>query len=64
MSRQKTSVAYTLGEAAVATSISEDKIRAACERLDLASYFVGVKRIIRAADLDEWIQTLPTERAS
>ena len=62
MTRQKTSIAYTLLEASVATSIGKEVIRAACDGNDLPSYWVGNKRVIRAVDLEEWITTLPTTK--
>jgi hypothetical protein len=63
-------ISGTLERAAKETGIGVKLIRDACEKGDIPSYWPGVdgepghKRIIRAADLDEWVQTLSTERAS
>jgi len=64
VTRPKTSLAYTVMEAAIATSTDHARIRDAIKLGDLVAHWVGNKQIIRAEDLDEWIQTLPTERAS
>lgn len=55
-------IAYTIKAASVATHIGQDVIRAAIRCGDLTAHYIGVKAIIRGADLDEWIETLPTER--
>lgn len=61
--RRKTSISYTLLEASEATSVGKDRIREACESNDLPSYWAGAKRVILATDLQDWIESLPTERA-
>jgi hypothetical protein len=55
-------ISGTLEAASRATGIGVKQIRAACEAGDLPCYWAGAKRIIRAADLDEWVQSLSTER--
>lgn len=57
-------VSYNMAGAVGATGIGETTIKAAIASGDLIAHYVGVKTVIRAADLDEWIQSLPTERAS
>lgn len=60
-------ISGTLEVVARATSIGVKQIREACETGDLVSYWAGdaaSKRIIRAADIDEWIQSLPTKRGA
>lgn len=54
------SVSFAIPAAARASGIGEDRIRQAIKDGDLIAYYIGVKAIIRAADLDEWITTLPT----
>lgn len=55
-------VSYNMAGAVAATGISEATIKAAIAADELVAHFVGAKRVIRAADLDDWIQSLPTER--
>lgn len=57
-------ISGTLERAAKETGIGVKTIREACENGDLPCQWSGAKRIIRAIDLDEWVQTLPTERPS
>lgn len=57
-------VSYTLAGAADATGIGQTNIKAAADRGDLVCHWMGSKRIFRAGDLDAWIASLPTERAS
>lgn len=57
-------VSYNMSGAVAATGIGETTIKSAIASGDLIAHYVGVKTVIRAADLDEWIQSLPTERAS
>lgn len=57
-------VSYNMSGAVAATGIGETTIKNAIASGDLIAHYVGVKTVIRAADLDEWIQSLPTERAS
>lgn len=56
-------VAYTIETASKASHIGQDRIREAIRLGDLIAHYVGTKAIIRAADLDDWIETLPTERS-
>ncbi|WP_235738951.1 hypothetical protein [Nocardioides alcanivorans] len=44
-----------------ATGIGETKIKEAIANSDLIAHYNGTKLVIRAADLDEWIRSLPTE---
>jgi hypothetical protein len=55
-------VAYDMKGAVEATSIGETRIKEALGRGDLIGHYNGSKLVIRAADLDDWIQSLPTER--
>jgi excisionase family DNA binding protein len=55
-------ISAPLETAAKAAGIGPKALRAACESGDLPCYWTGNKRLIRAADLDDWLQTLPTER--
>lgn len=57
-------VSYNMSGAIAATGIGETTIKKAIADGDLIAHYVGVKTVIRAADLDEWIASLPTERAS
>lgn len=55
-------VSYNLAGAMAATGVGETTIKTAIANDDLVAHYVGTKLIIRAADLDDWIQSLPTER--
>lgn len=55
-------VSYNMAGAVAATGIGETTIKTAIERSDLIAHYVGVKIVIRAVDLDDWISSLPTER--
>lgn len=55
-------VSYDVAGAVRASGISERSIRAAIKSEDLTTHWLGSKPLIRAADLDEWVQSLPTER--
>jgi hypothetical protein len=57
-------ISATLEAAAKATGIGVKQIRDASEAGDLPCRWAGNKRIYRAIELDEWVQTLPTERPS
>jgi excisionase family DNA binding protein len=57
-------ISGTLERAAKETGIGVKTLRDACESGDIPCYWAGNKRILRAADLDEWVQTLSTERPS
>lgn len=55
-------VSYSIPGAVVATGIGETTIRKALNDGDLVAHYVGSKPVIRAADLDEWVESLPTEK--
>lgn len=55
-------VSYNMAGAVAASGIGESTIKAAIRDNDLIAHYVGNKLVIRAADLDDWIQSLPTER--
>jgi len=57
-------VSYNMAGAVAASGVGETSIKRAIADGDLIAHYVGVKTVIRAADLDEWIASLPTERAS
>lgn len=54
-------VSYNMAGATAATGVGETTITAAIRNGELIAHYVGVKLVLRAADLDEWIQSLPTE---
>lgn len=55
-------ISGTIERASKETGVGEDRIRDAIKRGDLEAHYVGVKAIVLADDLAEWIRTLPTER--
>jgi hypothetical protein len=55
-------VSYNMAGAVAATGIGETRIKEAIERSELIAHYNGVRLVIRAVDLDEWVQSLPTER--
>jgi DNA-binding XRE family transcriptional regulator len=56
-------LALTYDEAAAAVGYSKQVIRAAIEHGDLVpSYGTRSKPVIRIAELERWLETLPTER--
>lgn len=57
-------VSYNLAGAVAASGVGETNIKKAIANNDLIAHYVGVKAIILASDLAEWIASLPTERAS
>lgn len=57
-------VSYNMAGAVAATGVGETRIKAAIENGDLIAHYNGRNIVLRAVDLDEWIQSLPTERAS
>ena len=57
-------VSYNMAGAIAASGIGETTIKAAIRDNELIAHYVGNKLVIRAVDLDEWIQSLPTERRS
>lgn len=56
-----TAVSYDIAGAIAATGLGETTITQARNRGDLVAHYVGRKPVFRAVDLDEWIQSLPTE---
>lgn len=57
-------VSYNMAGAIAATGIGETTIKTAIRENELIAHYVGNKLVIRAADLDDWIQSLPTERGA
>lgn len=57
-------VSYNMAGAVAASGIGETTIKAAIRNNELIAHYVGNKLVIRAVDLDEWIQSLPTERVA
>lgn len=55
-------VAYDYPGAVAASGIGLTKLKAAVSRGDLIAHYEGVKVVIRAADLDDYIKSLPTEK--
>lgn len=55
-------VSYNMAGAVIATGIGESTLKAAHANGDLIGHYNGNRLIFRAVDLDEWIQSLPTER--
>ncbi|MBK7822858.1 MAG: helix-turn-helix domain-containing protein [Tessaracoccus sp.] len=51
-----------LKDAERATGISADQLRDACKRGDLPSRKNGTRYVIRTADLEAWIDSLPDGR--
>lgn len=60
---QLAAVSYSLAGAAAASGLSDKTIRNAIVSEDLVVHYSGVKPIILASDLAEWIESLPTEKA-
>lgn len=57
-------VSYNMAGAITATGVGETTIKSALKSGDLIGHYVGVKLVILATDLADWIESLPTERAS
>jgi hypothetical protein len=57
-------VSYNMAGAVAATGIGETRIKDAHARGDLIGHYNGTKLVFRAVDLDEWVQSLPTESPS
>lgn len=55
-------VSYSMSGAVAACGISEATLTKAIAADELVAHYVGRKIVIRAADLDDWIQSLPTSR--
>lgn len=54
-------VSYRVSDAVKATGIGEGFIRKAIRDGDLIAHYIGTKPVVRSVDLDEWIESLPTE---
>lgn len=54
-------VSLTRAEAAEVVGVSEATLRRAIDRGDLVARFSGRKTLIRPADLEAWVESLPTE---
>jgi hypothetical protein len=53
---------YTIKGAAEAYSVSQDVIRAHIEKGNLIARYPSSRPVIAAAELEEWFQSLPSER--
>jgi hypothetical protein len=60
---QLAAVSFDLPGAVAACGLSDKTIRKAIADGDLVAHYYGTKPVIVAADLAEWIESLPTERA-
>lgn len=56
-----TKLAYTISEAAEAVSYSDDVIRLALKRGELRASYANSKPVIAAAELQRWLDSLPSE---
>lgn len=56
-----TKLAYSFEEAAEATGYSAATIRMAVRNHNLIARYANSKPVIRTSELDEWLQSLPTE---
>jgi hypothetical protein len=54
-------LAYSIEEAAVATSYSTDTIRRAIRKNDLSVKYANSKPVILASELESWLNALPSE---
>lgn len=54
-------ISTDLTGAAKATGVSERSIEKAIAASDLVAHFLGTKRVFMARDLEDWIESLPTE---
>ena len=57
-------VSLTLAECAKATGLSEDYIRRAYRSGAFPVRYAGSKILVRRDDLEQWIDSLPTERSA
>lgn len=57
-------ISYSLADAAEAVGLSSETLRLAIADGELIAHYLGTKPVIRAVDLDTWIESLPTERRS
>ena len=55
-------VSVDLTGASVATGLSESTIRNAIADGSLTAHYSGRKPVMRIPDLEEWIESLPTDR--
>lgn len=56
-----TKLAYTYQEAATAVGVSVRSLQRLVERGDLAVKYIGTKPVIRASELNDWVEALPSE---
>jgi excisionase family DNA binding protein len=57
-------ISYSLDGACKAVGLGPDTLRRAIADGELVAHYLGTKPVIRAVDLDTWIESLPTERRS
>lgn len=57
-------LAYTIKEAAQAYGVSQDVIRAHIAKGDLIARYPSTRPVIASDELDQWFQSLPTERTA
>lgn len=55
-------VSYTLTGAVEACGLSETTLRDAIEEGDLVAHYKGRRPVILRRDLEEWVESLPTQR--
>lgn len=55
-------LAYSIEEAAAATSYSTDTIRRAIRNNDLSVKYANSKPVILASELESWLNALPSTR--
>ena len=55
-------LSYSVPDAARAVGLSEWSIRAAIRNGDLAPRYYGTKPLIPAAELEAWLNALPSDR--
>ena len=56
-----TKLAYTYQEAAEATGISVEEIKKAVRRGDLIPSYPTTRPVIRAVELERWLESMPAE---
>ena len=54
-------IAYSIEEAAEATGYSTDTIRRALRNSDMTARYANSKPVILGTELQEWLESLPTE---
>lgn len=57
-----TAVSHSYRRAALVADVSETLIREAVNRGDLAVHYVNTKPVIRHAELDAWVESLPSTK--